>query len=298
MRKFLPTLLLVLCCMVSCRTESKYHLVGVDITIGVKDVTRGYVRAEFSTSRDAYYVTGCMPVESDYDPENKSEQFMVLMVDSLYREYLDWRYDYLKDQEDYIADFASHSLQYGLSERFFQGLEPDTAYWVYAFVVDPDTKSPYGDLYLQLVETLDKAENRIWFDTRVQGSYLYMYPRIESDGAIAEDVPYTGGVLDSLAIVSRYPYPEGEDFSYSLNHFCEELYSTAYTYGILPRITYTGIRQINFSGEWTPGNSYYIYMGELDGDIVNRTFFRFTYDKESRVQDVKEYFREKTVSEL
>ncbi len=298
MRRFrlIPIACLCILGLNSCRTQSKYHILGVDIKISVQDVSSGYIRAGFEPTRDAYYAIGCIPTDSEYDPENKPDQFMTLMVDSLYRNYLDWRYGYLKQQEDYIADFASHSLQYGSSEALFQGLSNDTSYWVYAFVVDPNTKSPYGGLFMQQVRTGTHESHSIWFDTRVQGSYLYFYPRQSAGGDIVENVPYTGGIVDSVSIVNRYPFPSDTSFLYSLNRYCDEIYSNASTYGILSQITYTGIRQINKSGELEEGTGYYIYMGELDGEIIERTYYRFVYDKTAWVQDISLYYRENFTS--
>lgn len=296
MKRVAAFLLLAVLPLSSCLTQSKYHVYGVDVEIDVNDVSSGYVRADFSTSRDAYYVTGCIPVESEYDPVNKAEQFMTLMVDSLYRNYLDWRYEYLKDQEDYIADFASHSLQYGDSERYFQGLSSNTSYWIYAFVVNPDSKEPSGRLFLKSVTTVEYATTTLWFDTRVQGSYLYLYPRNSEGGDIVENVPYTGGLVDSVSVAERFPFPSDSTFRYSLDCYCNEQWSNAYTYGILSNITYTGIRQRNLSGELEQDSVYYIYIGELNGGIIGRTYWRFSYDKTAWVQDVSLYYRQTPAS--
>lgn len=274
-----------------CKTESKYHLFGVKFDIQVAEVTKGYIHAFFYPSTEAYYVTGCMPVNDDYDPINKAGQFMTLMVDSLYIDYLDWRYDYLRNQEDYIADFASHSLQYGDSEKYFQELQPDTDYWVYAFVVDPATKEPFDELWLQLVHTDSLAAYRAYFDTRVQGSYFYIYPRESDGGAILEDVPYTGGIVDSLEIEQRYsgrPMPLTE----KLGRYSEMAYNMAVTYGNLSDITYTGVKQINYSGRLVAGHHYYIIIGELQGGISNRAYFRFVYDPALHTQEVALVWRD------
>ena len=284
MRRIALVLAAVLVLLAGCKTESKYHLLGVKFEIEVATVTKGYIHTYFYPSTVAYYVTGCMPVNDKYDPINKSQQFMTLMVDSLYIDYLDWRYDYLKNQEDYIADFASHSLQYGDSERYFQNLQPDTDYWVYAFVVDPGSKEPFDQLWLTTVRTGSEEVCRAWFDTRVQGSYFYLYPREKEDGEIIENVPYTGGIVDALDLVEAFPLPL--DFEGKLDKYSEQAYNLAVEYGILSKITYTGVKQINYAGRFKAGHTYYIIIGELQGGIVNRAYFHFTYDPAAHTQEV------------
>ena len=286
MKRIALVLAALLLLLTGCKTESKYHLLGVKFEIEISNVTKGYIHAYFYPSTVAYYVTGCMPVNDNYDPINKADQFMTLMVDSLYIDYLDWRYDYLKNQEDYIADFASHSLQYGDSERYFQDLQPDTDYWVYAFVVDPGTKEPFDQLWLTTARTDSLAAFHAWFDTRVQGSYFYIYPKESADSTagILENIPYTGGIIDALDLVEDFPLPL--DFEGKLDKYSERAYNLAVDYGILDDITYTGVKQINYAGRLKNNHIYYIIIGELQGGIVNRAYFRFVYDSSSHTQEV------------
>lgn len=274
-----------------CTTKSKYHLFGVKFDIDVNEVTRGYIHVNFRPSTVAHYVTGCMKVNDDYDPVEKSEQFMTLMVDSLYQDYLKWRYDYLKNQIDYIADFASHSLQYGDSEKYFQDLEPDTDYWVYAFVVDPYSKEPFDDLWLLTVHTDSLAAYRAWFDTRFQGNYLYLYPREYEGGPILEDIPYTAAILDSLEVMYSYTDP-GEPFIDKLNAYSDHVFEVAKKFDILETFSYTGVRQVEFGNSWASGNSYYIFMAEIQGDLCNRAYYRFVYDPSKHAQEVTPYWRD------
>ncbi|MBO4465101.1 MAG: hypothetical protein J5748_00285 [Bacteroidales bacterium] len=284
MKKLVLVFAALLFLLAGCKTESKYHLLGVKFEIEVASVTKGYIHTYFYPSTVAYYVTGCMPVNDNYDPINKSQQFMTLMVDSLYIDYLDWRYDYLRNQEDYIADFASHSLQYGDSEKYFQNLQPDTDYWVYAFVVDPGTKEPFDKLWLTTVRTDSLSTCRAYFDTRVQGSYFYMYPREGEEGAILGNVPYTGGIVDALDLVEAFPLPL--DFVGKLDKYSERAYNLAVDYGILDDITYTDVKQINYAGRFKNGHTYYIIIGELQGGIYNRAYFRFVYNSSDYTQEV------------
>ena len=284
MKKLALVFAALLLMLAGCKTESKYHLLGVKFEIEVASVTKGYIHTYFYPSTVAYYVTGCMPVNDNYDPINKSRQFMTLMVDSLYIDYLDWRYDYLRNQEDYIADFASHSLQYGDSEKYFQNLQPDTDYWVYAFVVDPGTKEPFDKLWLTTVRTDSLSTCRAFFETRVQSSYFYMYPRESEGGEILGNVPYTGGIVDALDLMEAFPLPL--DFEGKLDKYSERAYNLAVDYGILDDITYTGVKQINYAGRFKNGHTYYIIIGELQGGIYNRAYFRFVYNSSDYTQEV------------
>ena len=154
----------------------------------------------------------------------------------------------------------------------------------YAFVVDPGTKEPYGDLWVTTVHTDSLETYNIWFDTRVQGSYFYMYPRGSEGGDIVEGIPYTGGIIDALDLVEACPLPL--DFEGKMDKYCEQAYDLAVDYGTLANITYSGVKQINYAGRFKTGHTYYVIIGELQGGIVNRAYFRFVYDPSVHTQEV------------
>lgn len=146
-------------------------------------------------------------------------------------------------------------------------------------------------LWLQEVHTDSLSVNRIWFDTRVQGSYFYMYPRDKEGGEILEHYPYTGGIVDAIDLLEAVPQL-GITTEQRLDRYSEKTYQLAVEYDILSGITYTGVKQINYSGRFKPGHIYFIILGELQGGIVNRAYYRFVYNPADHTQEVALIWRD------
>ena len=164
--------------------EAKWNTEDVSLTMQVSAVSAGFIECRFTTSKDAYYLIDCVPVDKEVQPYAHQKQFMTLAIDSAYIDYLQWRYWLLEAGESYIAPFASHSLQYGDVDKIFTNLTPGSDYWVYAFVVNPETNKPAGRLYLQTVHTADSSLFDVHFDYRVRDVYDYIYPTTRTDPSI------------------------------------------------------------------------------------------------------------------
>lgn len=187
-------------CLFSCDPRAKWETEEVEIQMNITTVSAGYVECSFSTNKDAYYLVAIEPVRPDYDPMAHQKQFMTLALDSANAEYIQWRYDLLSKGEFSIAPFASHSLQYGSIDHFFTGLTLGTEYWIYAFVVNPETMKPAGKLYLEKVETTYSSIVPIRFEYRVKGDWDYAYPIDSVTGHINSHFPYVAITMDSLEI--------------------------------------------------------------------------------------------------
>ena len=140
MRRLLPLLLCAI--FAACNPDVVAYTEDVEITIDVEQVSAGFAQVRFSTNKEAYYLISIQPTQEGIDPHKIAKTFMLLSLDSAYADYLYWRNKQLQQHIPFVADFSSHSLQYGDITHFFTLLQPKTEYWVYAFVVDPNTNKP------------------------------------------------------------------------------------------------------------------------------------------------------------
>lgn len=138
-------LILFSACEAELKTISKP--VGIDLHINVETLraTKVYVNATPEVDKVWYFWDVIKCEEIDESPRSE-EQFMDLVIDGEYVDYLSWRHDKLMEGVPFIGNFASHSLSYGPTNYYFTELEPDTDYYVYAFCVNSDNNKPMGDL--------------------------------------------------------------------------------------------------------------------------------------------------------
>lgn len=247
-----------------------------DVTIGITPLTvsAGYIECSFSTNKEAYYLVACVPAKEGYDPTLPENQkpFMSLAIDSAEMEYINWRYSLLQSGEFNIAPFSSHALQYGNITKFFTNLTPGTDYWVYAFVVNPDTQKPSGKLYLQRLTTTESSIVDVHFEYRVKGVWDYIYP-LNPDGKINNHFPYMAATVDSLALpVLDYISPE--DYFSDLFLTQAELKDPHY-------IRY-GVQVVKNDGwdsyvAFEEGHTYYTAIVSFDGFIGNNVIYKFTW---------------------
>ena len=160
----------------SCNPEAPWVVDDVTIEMSAQNVSAGFIEYNFHPNKDAYYLISCMPANELVDPFNHSKQFMILALDSANTAYIQWRNGLLREGEFNIAPFASHCLQYGPITHFFTNLTPDTDYWVFAFVVNPETLKPVGKLFIETVRTTAESIMDVHFDYRVRGIWDYIYP--------------------------------------------------------------------------------------------------------------------------
>jgi len=201
MKKFLIILSVAAVIAAACDPIPEYATKKVEIEMQLDAVSAGFIQATFIPSKPAYYAVSFDKVRQGVDPQEYKTNFMELVVDSLYVEYVQWRYSHLMKGEKYVADFASHSLKYGKTTYTQHFLEPDTDYWMYCFVVDPTSNKPVGDLFCEVVRTTSESIfDKISFAYRVEGYWDYVYPFDRMTGDIAPNVPWVGETVDSLTI--------------------------------------------------------------------------------------------------
>ena len=279
---FILSAIAVLC--PSCNPEAKWETENVEIKIQVQTVSAAFIRCSFSTNKEAYYLIACEPAKKDLDPMSYQKQFMTLALDSANVEYLSWRHEQLLDGEFNIAPFASHALQYGHISHVFTLLQPDTDYWIYAFVVNPSTMAPAGTLFLQTVHTAKESTVNVKFEYRVKGYWDYIYP-MDSLGTIVDYYPYIAATCDSAYAMETFGETPYQRLSELLGYMVEsnESLEDNLRYGV-------NATNNSFLGEgWVffeEGHTYYTVIAGCDGKMENLYVFRFVWTDE----DFEGYF--------
>jgi hypothetical protein len=183
-----------------------------------------------------------------------------------------------------VADFASYALQYGNTDHHFTLLKPSTTYWVYAFVVDPNSNKPVGTLFVKTITTTATSQVPMWFEYRVEGQWDYVYPK-DTLGEINSYTPWVGETIDSITLREQGWETPGD---YFLSLF-DEVYKGNYD-----RILY-GIYAHENDGEgdgtsrtqFEMGKTYYTGMSALDAPLIypldKNTYdiYRFTWTGDS-----------------
>ena len=158
--------------------EAAYITEPTDIVLTVLSdhITAGSAQVLVEPVDDrAYFFVRAIPA-NEYVPGTMDRDFMMLVMDSVYIDYLKWRYYLLRNGEKYIAPFSSHSLKYGVQTIHVDTLAPDTEYMIYAFCVNPVTQQPMGDLFFNYFKTNSHAHTDLSYQFALEGDALYIMP--------------------------------------------------------------------------------------------------------------------------
>ena len=289
-RLFVYWVLLAAAVLCSCDPNAKAYTKHIEIDINVQNISAGFVQVEFSTNREAFYLISIQPAQENVNPHDIAKTFMLLALDSAYLDYLKWRNEELLKHTPFVADFASHSLQYGTTNRTFCFLQPDTDYWIFAFGVDPESNKPFGKLFLQTVTTKKESVLSMDFQYRVSGEWDYVYPK-DTAGNIISDVPWTGLTVDSL-VLREYLKATGKEMV--PGKFFIEMFQVIYDNKLDNRIFY-GVESHQNNGDYDgttatkfeEGHTYYSAFAVLDGMLsfppprTKYDIYRFTWHGDS-----------------
>ena len=256
----------------SCNPEAPWVVDDVTIEMSAQNVSAGFIEYNFHPNKDAYYLISCMPANELVDPFNHSKQFMILALDSANTAYIQWRNGLLREGEFNIAPFASHCLQYGPITHFFTNLTPDTDYWVFAFVVNPETLKPVGKLFIETVRTTAESIMDVHFDYRVRGIWDYIYP-LDPDDKINSKLPYLASTVDSLNLAAIWGGITPEDYF-------NDLFTTI---SVSPEESiHYGVTVVKNDGSGTSipfevNHTYYTAIVSYDGFMGNNVIYKFTW---------------------
>lgn len=263
MRRLLPLLLCAI--FAACNPDVVAYTEDVEITIDVEQVSAGFAQVRFSTNKEAFYLISIQPTQEGINPHDIAKTFMLLSIDSAYADYLYWRNKQLQQYIPFVADFSSHSLQYGDIKHFFTLLQPSTEYWVYAFVVDPNTNKPAGKLFLETITTDSVSRIPVQFEYRIDGCWDYIYP-VDSAGEILSTIPWVGETMDSVSIREGGWRVPGEYFFDRFKNVYYEEYDRI-LYGIYAHEN-NGVGDGTSVTNFEVGKTYYTAMAALDAPLV------------------------------
>ena len=180
-----------------------------------------------------------------------------------------------------MADFSSHSLQYGTTNRTFCFLQPDTDYWIFAFGVNPESNKPFGQLFLETITTKHASTLSMDFQYRVRGEWDYVYPK-DTAGKIISDIPWVGMTIDSVELRQKGCRVPGEFFVREFKHIYDaQEYDKAF-YGVIAHQN-NGDANGSTTTCFEPGHTYYSAFALLDGPITfppaenKYDIYRFTW---------------------
>lgn len=263
MRRLLPLLLCAI--FAACNPDVVAYTEDVEITIDVEQVSAGFAQVRFSTNKEAFYLISIQPTQEGINPHDIAKTFMLLSIDSAYADYLYWRNKQLQQYIPFVADFSSHSLQYGDIKHFFTLLQPSTEYWVYAFVVDPNTNKPAGKLFVETITTDSVSRIPVQFEYRIDGCWDYIYP-VDSAGEILSTIPWVGETMDSVSIREGGWRVPGEYFFDRFKTVYYEEYDRI-LYGIYAHEN-NGVGDGTSVTNFEVGKTYYTAMAALDAPLV------------------------------
>ena len=270
----------------ACDPNAKAYTKRIEIDINVQNISAGFVQVEFSTNREAFYLVSMQPAKEGINPQEIAKTFMLLALDSAYLDYLRWRNEELQNLVPFVADFSSHSLQYGTTNRTFCYLQPDTDYWIFAFGVDPESNKPFGQLFLKTVTTKQKSVLTMDFQYRVRGEWDYVYPK-DTTGEIISDVPWIGMTVDSASLRDEGEYRvPGEFFVQAFQAYYGIKMDQMIFYGVVAHQN-NGDDGGTAGTKFEEGHTYYSAFAILDGPIsfpppeTRYDIYRFTWHGDS-----------------
>ena len=280
MRQRILVLMLCAALCAGCKTDALYETEDVRLDMKIARTSCGFVEAKFSTDKDAYYYVSIEKVREGVDPMSIENQFKTLALDYAYKEYINWRFEHLYNGEEHIAEFSSHSLQYGDQDKFFTDLDPDSDYWVFGFVVDPNTNKPCGDLVLETVHTTGSTTVKTRFEYRVNDVWDYVYP-LDEKGELCFYIPWVGETVDSLKLAGLDFRAPGQYFIDRFETLRREDSATIF-YGMYAHKN-DGVGDGTSTTLLEDGHTYYTAIASFDGPLVmegefrNYAIYKFTW---------------------
>lgn len=273
MKRFAIFFAVAACVLASCSTEARYDYF-VDIDVNIKHVGAGYCEIEYTPHGDTWYLAGVVEAEPGVDPLTAKRQFMNLALDEAYKDYINWRHQMLVEVTPHIADFASHSLKYGITHTYYQYLMPETDYWLFCFPVDPSTNKPSGDLYLKTIRTESESKADISFEYRIKGGWDYIYPK-DKQGKIVDNIPWVGYTVDEEVLKQQEiddPY-----YYFSSRYYPSRYYKNANIFYGMYAHNNNGYGDGTSDTLFEIGHTYYTGIFVYDANISRYNIFRFTW---------------------
>jgi len=274
--------------LAGCSEYAPYKTKNVSLDIQILDVSAGYANISITPSKNTFYYAGLMELDSNQAvPAQDDYNFMYLQLDQANIDYLEWRHDLLKDDVPYIASFVDHVLYYGNVEHTIVHLVPGRSYLVYAFVVDPETVKPVGNMYCKSFTTTDSSYKKINFDYRIDGWWDFVYP-LDSTGLVNSCHPYMVYTVSQDSLLADFDNDTVKEYHkpyvyIGLRLATYNYVTTAYEENRIEYGVYSASHEYAEyapdSVVFEPGKTYYTGIFSADGMLNHKQFqiYKFTW---------------------
>jgi len=276
--------------LAGCSPLAPYKTKNVVLDLQITDLSAGYAAFTITPSTDTYYYFNIIELDSGQTaPAKDDAHFMTLQLDQANIDYLKWRHDLLEKKVPYIASFLDHTLYYGAIKHTVVHLIPGYTYCLYAFVVDPVTVKPVGNLFTKTFTTTDSSYKKIAFDYRIDDWWDFVYP-LDSVGQVYSSHPYMVKTVTEDSLLRYFEYDTigvanlNKPYSYFM------LYMLTYNY-LLPDYDESMIEYGVYSASheyaefapdslvFEPGKTYYTGIFSADGLLNTDQYqiYKFTW---------------------
>jgi len=272
--------------LLGCKSYAPYETKNISLDVQLLDVSAGYARVKITPSKDTYYYVGMIELDSGQtSPAQDASHFMTLQLDQANIDYLNWRHDLLEKNVPYVASFVDHVLYYGTLEHTLVHLIPGRNYMLFAFVVDPITITPVGELFYKTFVTTDSSYKDIYFDYRIDDWWDFVYP-VDSAGEINSYHPYMVSTVTQDSLLAHFLNDTVDALHKPYCYFW--LFLGAHNYILLDygRIEYGVYSASHKDAElapdsvtFNPGTTYYTCIFSADGMVNQKQFqsYKFTW---------------------
>lgn len=252
---------------ISCSDKAEFISGYTPIKISVENnaIRATQLKVSIEPENDKVYYFCDVVEKSVHTPGQGDLRFMQLTLDSLYRDYIDWRYQLLRENANYVAPFSSHCLSYGKDYRIFLNLKPNTNYYVYAYCVNPETNQPIGGLYTLPIKTTEVKPSTMTFTWERKGTHVAVTPSNDEE-------LYIWDVVEEEMLTEWYDSDPEE--------YLKEYVEAYIAMDMLRDDICQSITGFNFDYMFQEGGTYYFIVAGYDGEFTTPVYSeKFTIDK-------------------
>jgi len=279
--KKLLIFLLALFSLFSCNTKAYYTTKACKIEIKVESaaLSASSVLVNFTPQDERAYYYADIVTKEHFDSVANYERYMQLVLDTKYKDYINWRYDLLLRFEEYVASFVTHSLCYGRDSRYFKDLLPNKEYVLIAFCVNPETNQPNGELFYTPVKTANPSESdmtfQVMFKEREDAPYVSMVPSNDDEFYLWE-----WAELDTLSA-----------HGFDVRKFANYVVKVWKEHGMAEYMCVKGPQSYKCQeGEMEEGHRYVLIAAGYDSDFTTAIFtysFNYPFETENEPIDLE-----------
>lgn len=157
--RFFPVLLTIALAGCSVSSLPDYKTDGVCVSFSKSEDYGIQMEIKATPDNDETYYCYSVLSRDAFDRLHSSDDaVMSYVMDSLRRDYEEWRQLIIGEDAAYVASLASYAFHLGTSTRYFSNLRPETEYAVFGFCYNPDRDVHIGPLSYRYLSTSPLSE--------------------------------------------------------------------------------------------------------------------------------------------